>query len=128
MTHYTRKGELLPRKWSEVQLDGSAPHIYVSRSKNGRPKRLPLAEEAISALPALPSYQTEEFVFPSDPSNVRFTGKQLHLWDIRTPFQGACDRAGIKNLRIHDLRHMATTILFLRGVPEAIIRKLTGHR
>jgi hypothetical protein len=23
---------------------------------------------------------------------------------------------------------MATTILFLRGVPEAIIRKLTGHR
>ena len=27
-----------------------------------------------------------------------------------------------------DLRHMATTILFLRGIPEAVIRKLTGHR
>ncbi len=23
---------------------------------------------------------------------------------------------------------MATTILFLRGIPEAVIRKLTGHR
>jgi hypothetical protein len=44
------------------------------------------------------------------------------------PFQAACERAGITNLRIHDLRHMATTILFLEGVPEAIIRKLTGHR
>ena len=60
--------------------------------------------------------------------NVRFTGKQMHLWDIRKPFQAACERAGIKDLRIHDLRHMATTILFLSGIPEAIIRKLTGHR
>src|SRR5215831_20850127 len=33
-----------------------------------------------------------------------------------------------RTLRIHDLRHMATTILFLEGIPEAIIRKLTGHR
>jgi hypothetical protein len=38
------------------------------------------------------------------------------------------DRAGIKSLRIHDLRHMATSILFLQGIPDAIIRKLTGHR
>ena len=30
--------------------------------------------------------------------------------------------------RIHDLRHMATSILFPQGIPEAIIRKLTGHR
>jgi integrase len=48
--------------------------------------------------------------------------------DLRKPFQAACKRAGIKDLRIHDLRHTATTILFLQGVPEAIIRKLTGHR
>ncbi len=123
-----RKGELLPRKWSEVELDGSAPHIYVPRSKNGRPKRLPLADEAIAAVRALPSFEQDEYVFPADRGNVRFKGKQLHLWDIRKPFQEACDRAGIKNLRIHDLRHMATTILFLSGVPEAIIRKLTGHR
>ena len=123
-----RKGELLPRKWSEVELEGSAPHIYVPRSKNGRPKRLSLAEEAIKALRNLPSYQSDEYVFPADRSNVRFTGKQMHLWDIRNPFQAACGRAGIQELRIHDLRHMATTILFLQGVPEAIIRKLTGHR
>jgi integrase len=76
----------------------------------------------------LPSFQVDEYVFPADRSNVRFKGKQMHLWDIRKQFQAACDRAGIKNLRIHDLRHMATTILFLNGIPEAIIRKLTGHR
>ena len=47
--------------------------------------------------------------------------------DLRKPFQAACKRAGIKDLGIHDLHQMATTILFLEGVPEAIIRKLTGH-
>jgi integrase len=34
------KGEVLPRKWSDVFLEGSSPHIYVPRSKNGRAKRL----------------------------------------------------------------------------------------
>jgi hypothetical protein len=27
-----------------------------------------------------------------------------------------------------DLRHFATTMLFIEGVPDAIIRKMTGHR
>ena len=123
-----RKGEILPRKWTEMEMEGSAPHLYVPRSKNGRPKRLPLAEEAIRALKNLPSYGSDEYVFPADRANVRFKGTKEYAWDMRKPFQAACERAGIKNLRIHDLRHMATTILFLRGIPEAIIRKLTGHR
>ncbi len=55
-------------------------------------------------------------------------GKEAHLWDLRKPFQAACERAGVADLRIHDLRHMATTIFFLEGAPEAIIRKPTGHR
>src|SRR5262249_39249381 len=123
-----RKGEILPRKWEEVQLEGAAPHLYVPRSKNGRSKRLPLAEEAIQALKSLPSYQEDLHLFPVERSNVRFAGKREYLWDIRKPFQAACERAGVKGIRIHDLRHMATTILFLEGIPEAIIRKLTGHR
>ncbi len=123
-----RKGEILPRKWEEVQLEGLAPHLYVPRSKNGRSKRLPLADEAIQALKNLPSYRMDPHLFPVERSNVNFAGKREYLWDIRKPFQAACERAGITGIRIHDLRHMATTILFLEGIPEAIIRKLTGHR
>ena len=36
--------------------------------------------------------------------------------------------AGIKDLRIHDLRHFATTMLFIEGVSYAIIWKMTEHR
>jgi integrase len=43
-------------------------------------------------------------------------------------FRRIRDLAGIKDLRIHDLRHFATTMLFMEGVADAIIRKMTGHR
>jgi hypothetical protein len=39
-----------------------------------------------------------------------------------------CKKAGISDLRIHDLRHFATTMLFMEGIPDTIIRKMTGHR
>ncbi len=125
-----RKNEILARLWKEVELDGVAPHIYIPKTKNGRPKRLPLASVAVEALRKLPSCGWDEYLFPPDRGNVRFTGKSSHRWDIRDRFKAACDRAGKEfgSLRIHDLRHMATTILFLRGIPEAVIRKLTGHR
>ena len=34
----------------------------------------------------------------------------------------------ISDLLIHDLRHFATTLLFMEGVPDATIRKTAGHR
>ena len=123
-----RKGEILPRKWEEVQLEGVAPHVYVPRSKNGRPKRLSLTVEVIRVLKELPSYGTNAYLFPSDRTNVRFSGKRDYRWDLRKPFQAACKRANVTGIRIHDLRHLATTIVFLEGIPEAVIRKLTGHR
>jgi integrase len=125
-----RNSELLARRREEVKLDGASPHIYIPRTKNGRPKRLPLASIAVEELRRMPSYGWDEYVFPADRANVRFRGKSVHRWDMRDSFKAACERAGkeFENLCIHDLRHMATTILFLRGIPEAVIRKLTGHR
>ena len=36
-------------------------------------------------------------------------------------------RGAGQDLRIHDLRHFATTMLFIEGVANTIIRKMTGH-
>ena len=124
-----RRGEIMPRKWSEVRVDDEYPYIYVAKTKNKRPKRLPLPGLAILALRQLPSYRTHEYLFPAKP-NVRFKGdfKKPHAWDLGKRFRRACKNAGITDLRIHDLRHFATTMLFIEGVPDAIIRKMTGHR
>ena len=124
-----RRGEIMPRKWSDVRVDDEYPYIYVAKTKNKRPKRLPLPGLAILALRQLPSYRTHEYLFPAKP-NVRFKGdfKKPHAWDLGKRFRRVCKNAGILDLRIHDLRHFATTMLFIEGVPDAIIRKMTGHR
>jgi integrase len=73
----------------------------------------------------------QEYMFPSRP-NVKYRNveefQKPHAWDIGKRFRRIRDLAGITDLRIHDLRHFATTMLFIEGVSDAIIRKMTGHR
>ncbi|HEX8092055.1 MAG TPA: tyrosine-type recombinase/integrase [Blastocatellia bacterium] len=124
-----RNGSILPRQYLEVFLDDKIPYIYVGRTKNGDPIKIPLPEIAIKAIKALPSYGNNEYLFPAKP-NIKYQGnfKKLHAWDFGKPFRRVCKLAGIKNLRIHDLRHFATTVLFMKGIPDSMIAKMTGHR
>ncbi len=128
-----RKTAILSRKWDEVKLDVDFPSIFLPKkdSKNRRSNRLPLPQFCITALKQLPSYEKHEYLFPARP-NVRFREvekfQKPHAWDIGKRFRRIRDLAGIKDLRIHDLRHFATTTLFIEGISDAIIRKMTGHR
>ena len=125
-----RKSEILPRKWEVVRVDDEYPFIYSAKTKNKRPKRLPLPAFAVQALKEMPSYGKSEYLFPAKP-NVRFPDptkfSKPYAWDLGKRFRRICDLAEIKDLRIHDLRHFATTLLFMEGVPDTIIRKMTGH-
>jgi len=56
-----------------------------------------------------------------------FTYKGKPIGSIRKAFNNACRRAGIKNLRFHDLRHTFATRLVLAGVDLATVSKLLGH-
>ena len=126
-----RRGEIMPRLWSEVTVDDEFPFIYTPKTKNGRPKRLPLPGLCVVALRQLPSYQQHQYLFPAR-ANVKHQDvanfSKPHAWDLGKRFRRICAKAGIKDLHIHDLRHFATTMLFMEGVPDAIIRKMTGHR
>ena len=76
-------------------------------------------------------YGKHEYLFPARP-NVRFREVEKfsrpHAWDLGKRFRRICTKAKISDLRIHDLRHFATTMLFIEGVADALIRKMTGHR
>jgi hypothetical protein len=43
-------------------------------------------------------------------------------------FRALAKSANVQNVRIHDLRHAGATILMTLGVPDPIVRKVTGHR
>ena len=124
-----RKGEILSRRWSDIDLDSGNPCIYVRQTKNDEPKRIQLPDMAVAALRALPSYGHHEYVFPAKP-NPRFKGnfKRPHAWDFGKRFRRVAKLAGIQPLRIHDLRHFAASTLTGAGVEDNIIGLLTGHK
>jgi integrase len=123
-----RKMELLSRRWDEVDLDGPAPCIRVPNTKTGHGKVVPLAEVAVTALKTLPSHEHGAYLFPSHGTTRWPDPKQPHLWDLGKEFRAAAARAKLPGLRVHDLRHLGVTILLLRGTPDAVAAKLTGHR
>jgi integrase len=124
-----RKGEILSRKWIDIDIDSGNPCIYVRQTKNDEPKRIQLPDMAIEALRALPSYGRHEYVFPAKP-NPRFKGnfKRPHSWDLGKRFRRVAKLAGVKSLRIHDLRHFAASTLTEAGIEDNIISLLTGHK
>lgn len=56
-----------------------------------------------------------------------FTYRNKPIKDIRTAFKNACNRAGIKNLTFHALRHSFASRLVLSGVDLITVSKLLGH-
>jgi integrase len=70
-----------------------------------------------------------EYVFPAK-ANPRFRGnfKKPHAWDLGKRFRPVAEAAGIKQLRIHDLRHFTASTLTSAGVADNIISLLTGHK
>jgi integrase len=57
-----------------------------------------------------------------------FLYKEKPVRDVKTAFDKACRRAGIKNLRLHDLRHTASTNLRRAGVDATTAMKIVGHK
>jgi integrase len=123
-----RKGELIQRRWSEMHLDAPVPYVSVPHTKTGYSKKVPLPEVAVCALKLLPSYDRDEFVFPSRPTARWPNPKKPWRWDFGKEFRAACKRANVQNLRLHDLRHIGTSVLTEQGIPPEIIRKISGHR
>lgn len=109
-----RRGELLGLLWDDVNLKSKVAELR--DTKNGDARRVPLSSAAIKVLRALPKPHTGH-VLPIHPSALR------GAWD-RTK-----EKTGIKDLRIHDLRHEATSRLFEKGVFDSMeVSSITGHK
>lgn len=102
--------------WAEVDWGGCVLHL--SDAKAGK-RKVPLSPEAIEALRQL---QTLGRCEPHDPI-VRVSYEAL-----RAAWRRACERAGIEDLNIHDLRHTAATRMALKTGNVFLVKALTGHK
>ena len=108
-----RRGELLALEWDDIDLERR--ELLVRKSKNGKSRIIPLTPRAHANLANMRSGDNES-VFPLSANAVRLT------------FERVSRRAGLMDVRFHDLRHEAISRLFDRGLTTPEVALLSGHK
>jgi integrase len=65
---------------------------------------------------------------PARRQGLLFRKRDARRWgQIRTAFEGAVTKAGLKDFRFHDLGHTAASHMVMRGANLADVKELLGH-
>jgi integrase len=130
-----RRGELLRLRWEYVNFGPSVRPfdiggerwdvrpgwLLIDRSKNGRPRSIPMSSAARKLLKAVHQHSTGgKYVFAG------FRGC-LHFTEVKKGYAAACRDAGIHGLTFHDLRHTWATRAADHSVEEHVRRDGLGH-
>ncbi len=140
-----RRGEALGLKWSDIDLSGGrlvvrqALHRVDGKLRleevktEGSNATLPLPRPLVTVLRNHRKQQMEErFAAGSSwtESGLVFTtkfGNPIEPRNVNRMFHVLCKKAGVPEVRVHDLRHSCATLLFTQGVEAATVQRILRH-
>ncbi len=114
-----RKGELLKLEWPDVDI--RQKEFTLRKTKNGEMRLVPMPPDVLAVFSELWKDRRLD-------TNRVFLYKGKPWKNPRTAFAAAGRRAGILGLRLHDLRHTASTNLRRAGVDTMTTMKIVGHK
>ena len=118
-----RKSEALQARWEFIDFE--ARRWMIPLTKNGKPRHVPLSNGAITVLLATRQLHeklgiTSPWLFPSPATHKPYTS-------IYYPWHVARKKAGLTDVRIHDLRHSFASALVNRGMTLYDVKEVLGH-
>ena len=118
-----RRANVLSIQWKDISLERGEWHI--KETKGSTPQTVTLSPEALTVLRDRISNRK-----PSEPATYVFpgNGSSGHLIEPKKGWKRILNRAGIDNLRIHDLRRTLGSWQAKNGVSLAIIGKSLNHK
>ena len=93
--------------------------LTVPLSKSGKARHIPLSDAALQVLAEIP--HKSEWLFPSNRTD-------SHIGTIYDAWDRVRERAGIKDVRLHDLRHSFASFLVNSGCSLYEVQKILGHQ
>jgi len=118
-----RKEEVLGLSWAEVDRAERAIRLGGERTKNGRPRMVPL----IGDLAALIDRRWAARVVGRYLSPVVFHREGRPVRSFDKAWATACAEAGLPGRLFHDLRRTAVRDMTNAGVPKPTVKATTGH-
>ena len=141
-----RQSELLGLQWSDINWDRKTifvqrqlrrkfikPNYFVSpKTKSGK-RTISLGENTIQKLQEHygkqlnqmkkfgDKWQENNLIFPSA------VGTPMSQRNLYKKFKAVINQAGMRNIRFHDLRHTAASLMLNHGIPALIVAKRLGH-
>ena len=111
-----RRGELFNLRWNDI--DFAEHFIFIKKSKSGFMRKIPMNDLVAVTLKNIKG--ESDFVFCSPKTKGLLTS-------VRTSFKGACKDARVPDLRFHDLRHTAATLMIMGGIDIVTVKEILGH-
>jgi len=118
---FVRSYNIRHMKWEEIDFKAKEWVIPAEKMKGGKEQTLPLTHEAMQILKERKPNKKGKFVFASN-------GKTGHLVEPKKGWIRILKRAGIENLRLHDLRRTLGSWQARTGASLAIIGKTLAHK
>lgn len=111
-----RRGELFKLTWNDVYLDEGFIRLRHTTTKTEKQRDVPISNRMKAELTKLAEKREapESLVFGITDT-------------IKNAWKSLCKTAGVKNFRLHDCRHTATTRMIRAGIPHGEVMKITGH-
>jgi integrase len=138
-----RKGEALGLRWADIDfVNGRLEVVQSAQYLNGRvvflrPKTessenwVPLTDEMVRILRQRRAEQLANKVEAAgNEHGLVFTSKNgtpLLPRNLNRSFERMCRRAGVRQIRLHDLRHSCATLLFAQGADAATVQRILRH-
>lgn len=117
-----RKREVLDAKWTDI--DWVQRSWKISKNKSNKIRHIPLSLGALDTLMLAKVHAdrtgSSEYIFPN-PNTLKPFNSFFFSWDA------ARKRAGIPELRVHDLRHSFASFLVNAGRSLYEVQELLGH-
>ncbi|HUX79301.1 MAG TPA: tyrosine-type recombinase/integrase [Alphaproteobacteria bacterium] len=115
-----RKSNVLAMRWEEIHFERR--EWLVPETKNGEPLRVHLVDSVLDLLKVrLEKYGNRDWVFEGP-------GKTGHLMEPKMGWKRILERAGIKDLRLHDLRRTLGSWQAATGANSFMIGRTLGHK
>lgn len=117
-----RRSELCRLTWSDV--DTHARTLRLGVTKNGLPHTLPLSDAAMAVLADLPRLLGNDYVIPSP----RLPGRPWNPDELTKKWREVRRRAGIEDVRLHDLRRTVGSWLAMSGASLSLVGAVLNHK